>query len=323
MQFHRIEPPYTSPDGCRLVWRGIDEDDEHVVILNKEELNQLIEILKNNTTGKIELQDQVSRILVNSDVTEFDLAHGFLPVQTTVLRRLVLEYAKVLHQPQLLRFSTREFYHRYEAKQIVDEQKKDRSEISSAPEQSLLQAILSLEPYKPQEYEYPDLFRVFATRRSTRRFERTRVEEWKVDKILAAADTAPTVGNFQAFQVFYIKNSRVKEALVEAANNQPYVNAPIVLVFFIDPARIKMKFPSPILEKFSLQDATLAASYAQLAASGVGLSSIWIGMINEEEVKSILGTDLRPSSILCVGYPAIRRPPKSRRKLRELIKVVE
>lgn len=83
------------------------------------------------------------------------------------------------------------------------------------------------------------MFRVFATRRSRRRFERTRVEEWKVDKILAAADTAPTVGNFQAFQVFCIKNNRVKKALVEAANNQPYVNAPIVLVFFIDPARIR------------------------------------------------------------------------------------
>jgi len=65
MQFHRIEPPYTSPDECRLIWRRIDEDDEHVVILNKEELNQLIEILKNNTTGKIELQDQVSRMLLS------------------------------------------------------------------------------------------------------------------------------------------------------------------------------------------------------------------------------------------------------------------
>jgi nitroreductase len=84
-----------------------------------------------------------------------------------------------------------------------------------------------------------------------------------------------------------------------------------------------MNFPSAILEKFSLQDATLAASYAQLAASGVGLSSIWIGMIDEEKVKSILGTNLRPSSILCIGYPGQRRPPKSRRKLKELIKIIE
>ena len=86
------------------------------------------------------------------------------------------------------------------------------------------------------------------------------------------------------------------------SNKQPYVNAPAVLVFCMDPSRVKLKFPPYILEKFSMQDATLAASYAQIAAAGLGLSSIWIGMIDEEKIKSILGTDLRPSSILCIGY---------------------
>ena len=37
--------------------------------------------------------------------------------------------------------------------------------------------------------------------------------------------------------------------------------------------------------KFSIQDATLAAAYSQLAASALGLSSIWIGMFDEEKVK--------------------------------------
>jgi len=46
-------------------------------------------------------------------------------------------------------------------------------------------------------------------------------------------------------------------------------------------------------------------------------------MFDEEKVKKILGTDLRPSSILCIGYPDKKKPPKSRRKLKELIKVIE
>jgi hypothetical protein len=45
-------------------------------------------------------------------------------------------------------------------------------------------------------------------------------------------------------------------------------------------------------------------------------------MLNEEKVKAILNTDLQPSSILCAGYPVVRRLPKSRRKLNELIKVI-
>ena len=84
-----------------------------------------------------------------------------------------------------------------------------------------------------------------------------------------------------------------------------------------------MNFPPEILAKFSLQDATLAAGYSQLAASALGLSSIWIGMIDEEKVKQIIETDLRPSSILCIGYPQKKRQAKSRRKLKELIRVIE
>jgi nitroreductase len=163
-----------------------------------------------------------------------------------------------------------------------------------------------------------------STRRSTRNFDPSKiVEQWQIDKILAAADTAPTAGNFQGFEVYYVKNKEVKRRLVEAANNQPFVNAPVVLVFCVDPSRVKINFPPEILAKFSLQDATLAAAYSQLAASALGLSSIWIGMIDEEKVKQILGTKLRPSSILCIGYPQKSRPPKSRRKLKDLVRVIE
>ena len=51
----------------------------------------------------------------------------------------------------------------------------------------------------------------------------------------------------------------------------------------MNPDRIKMNFPPHILKKFSLQDATLAAAYA---AHALGLSSIWIGMIDEEKIMA-------------------------------------
>jgi nitroreductase len=317
MEFSRVEPPYTSKGGSRLVWRGVDEDDENVFILNKREFDQLLDFLKKDSTGKIELEDHVTTILVNSDTTQFNFrGHGILEVKTPLLRKYLLEYAKAPHEPQKVQFSSREFYHRYESE--------TGDPVSITPRRSLLQTTLSSELEQSQVDTFkPDLFEVIATRRSTRRFDKYKVEEWKVDEILAAADTAPTAGNFQGFQVFYVKNKKVKSALVEAANNQQYVNAPVVLVFLTEPVRIKLKFQASILEKFALQDATLAASYAQLAAHGLGLSSIWIGMIDEEKVKSILETDLRPSSILCIGYPYKKRPPKSKRKLKELIKIIE
>ena len=184
----------------------------------------------------------------------------------------------------------------------------------------LLSSILKQKPKKKFD---TDIFNVMATRRSTRKFSTNPVEKWKIDKVLAAADTAPTAGNYQGFEIFYINDKETKEELVKAANNQPYVNTPVVLVFCMNPKRVKLDFPQKVIMKFSIQDATLAAAYSQLAASALGLSSIWIGMFDEDRVKEIIGTELRPTSMLCIGYPIKKRPAKLRRQLKELIHVVE
>lgn len=164
-----------------------------------------------------------------------------------------------------------------------------------------------------------NLFNVMLNRRSQRKFENRDVEEWKLEMIFAAADTAPTAGGFQGFEIYHIKNQEVKNKLVLAANNQPYVNAPVVLVFCMNPDRVKLNFPPNTIRKFSQQDATLAAAYSQLAAHALGLSSIWIGMLDENRIREVLGTDLFPSSILCVGYPIKMLIPKPKRNLKDLI----
>ena len=180
----------------------------------------------------------------------------------------------------------------------------------------------------PKEEEVPagiddvlqtNLFNVMLNRRSQRKFEDKEVEDWKLEMIFAAADTAPTAGGFQGFEIFRVKNPEVKLKLAEAANRQPYVNAPVVLVFCMDPSKVKMNFPPEIIRKFSVQDATLAAAYAQLAAHALGLSSVWIGMIDEKKAMQALGTDLVPSSILCLGYPQKMLQPKPKRNLVDLI----
>lgn len=174
----------------------------------------------------------------------------------------------------------------------------------------------------PTEYVNTDLFTVMSNRRSTRKFSDKFVETEKIDKIIAAADTAPTAGNFQGFEIYYIKSPEKKQKLVEACNRQPYVNAPVVLIFCKNPSRVKFDFPDEILKKFAIQDATLAAAYSQLAAQALGLSSIWIGMLDEKKVMEIIGTTHIPSSVLCIGYPEQKKFPKPRRNLKELVHVV-
>jgi nitroreductase len=177
-------------------------------------------------------------------------------------------------------------------------------------------------PLVPSEEIDTDLFAVMAKRRSTRKFSDKPVETTKIDKIIAAADTAPTAGNYQGFEIFYLKSLEKKKLLVEACNKQPYVNAPVVLVFCKNPSRVKFDFPDYVLKKFAIQDATLAAGYSQLAAQALGLSSIWIGMFDEQKVMDIIETDLVPSSVLCIGYPEQTKFPKPRRNLKDLVHVV-
>ncbi len=173
----------------------------------------------------------------------------------------------------------------------------------------------------PTEVVDTDLFAVMAKRRSTRKFSDKPVETTKIDKIIAAADTAPTAGNFQGFEIFYVKSPKKKKLLVEACNKQPYVDAPVVLVFCKNPSRVKFDFSDDILKKFAIQDATLAAGYSQLAAQALGLSSIWIGMFDEQKVMDVIETNLVPSSVLCIGYPKQTKFPKPRRNLKDLVHV--
>ena len=126
--------------------------------------------------------------------------------------------------------------------------------------------------------------------------------------------------DFQGFEIFHITNNEVKSELVRAANNQPICQCSSKYWYFVkNPSRVKLNFPEDILRKFSLQDATLAAAYAQLVSHALGLSSIWIGMIDESMVMKILNTDLVPSSILCIGYPKKILQPKPKRSLKDLI----
>src|SRR5215510_8857851 len=60
-----------------------------------------------------------------------------------------------------------------------------------------------------------NLFNVMLNRRSQRKFEDREIEDWKLEMIFAAADTAPTAGGFQGFEIYNVKNPDIKTKLVE------------------------------------------------------------------------------------------------------------
>lgn len=306
-EFSKVDYPYIKREnGCRLVWvDSADNDKEKVIFLTEDDLMHLHSVLSQKSTGRITLEDSAGSIIINESNSDFNLKGGIsLSVKTDVLTEKILKFIDEQKGNVVIKSG------QYTPKQSIP---------GKDVKNELLSAILTSEAEVKLD---TDLFHVMATRRSTRKFADKEIEDWKIDRILAAADTAPTAGNFQGFEVFYITDEKIKESLVKAANNQTYVNAPLVLVFCKNPSRVKLNFPPETLAKFAIQDATIACAYSQLAASALGLSSIWIGMIDEQKVMDAIGTNLRPSSILCIGYPIQKRGPRPRRNLKDLIHVV-
>lgn len=164
-----------------------------------------------------------------------------------------------------------------------------------------------------------DFFDVLRARHSTREFSARNVANRELKKILMAADAAPSAGNLQSYQIVVIHEEQTKAALARAACGQDSItSAPVVLVFCADPNISSAKYADRGAELFCIQDATIAASYAQLSATALGLASVWIGAFDEKLVRDIVG-GLKPICILPVGYTAAKPDITSRRKLDELV----
>ena len=76
------------------------------------------------------------------------------------------------------------------------------------------------------------------------------------------------------------------------------------------------------LFQFKGQQNDSRSTYVKIQRLLFLIEQMYVEEVDEEKVKEIIGTDLRPTSMLCIGYPIKKRPAKQRRQLKELIHVV-
>jgi nitroreductase len=72
---------------------------------------------------------------------------------------------------------------------------------------------------------------------------------------------------------------------------------------------------------YCIQDATIACTFAMLAATALGLSTVWVGAFNEDQVREIIHAPAghRPVAMLPIGYAAEVPRIRPRRKLNDLV----
>lgn len=168
-----------------------------------------------------------------------------------------------------------------------------------------------------------DFFETVRHRHSIRKYrDDMPVEQEKLHAIIEMACAAPSAGDLQSYRIVVITDKEQRQQLGEIADNQEFIaEAPIALLFCSEPNRAGKKYGERGEKLYALQDATIAASYAQLAVVAAGLGSTWVGYFDDARLKQTFSLEpgLEPVAILSIGYPAELPEESPRRPIGEVV----
>jgi nitroreductase len=156
------------------------------------------------------------------------------------------------------------------------------------------------------------------THRSVRRYSDRKLPDGLVELLVAAAQSAPSSSNLQAFSIVAVEDSDRKARLSKLAAGQRHVaDAPLLLMFIADLSRLRLSSARlgqtadalDYTESFlvAVADAAFGAQNAIVALESLGLGSCYIGAMRNHprEVAAELG--LPPGAFavfgLTIGYP--------------------
>ncbi len=162
-----------------------------------------------------------------------------------------------------------------------------------------------------------DLFDAIKTRRSIRTYLDKPVEDEKLQAVLEAVRMSPSWANFQCWRLIVVKDKDVKAKIsalsyVESLfaplgyksnpSMKALAEAPVVVVLCADPEKSGTLWN----QHYYLVDSGLAAQNMMLAARGLGLGSVFVGIFDEDKLKKLLNipSGIRTVGLLPLGYPA-------------------
>ncbi len=141
-----------------------------------------------------------------------------------------------------------------------------------------------------------EVLKAIIERRSIRRFLPKPVEEEKILKILEACRWAPSARNLQPWELIVINDREILKELAKLAPYGSFISeAPLAIAIITDPS-----------SKWHIIDGTLLTQNLMLAAWSLGLGTCWIGTMDREKAKEILGVPKEKHllTVIPIGYPA-------------------
>lgn len=157
-----------------------------------------------------------------------------------------------------------------------------------------------------------DTLTIIKKRRSIRKFSDQPVEKEKIQHLLEAAMAAPSAMNAQPWEFVVVTEKEVMDKF-RCALMFAKMNAPAAICVLGSSRMQKGKAG----DKFWVQDCSAATENILLAATALGLGSVWVGVhpvtIFKRQVSSILNLPdgVTPLNLIYIGYPAESKEPRT------------
>lgn len=189
-----------------------------------------------------------------------------------------------------------------------------------------------------------ELFEAIRRRKSCRSFLPDIIPNEEILKVMEAGTMAPSPANNQPWEFIVITKPETKAAIAQAADatrkmlfeksgwkwlerySIDFLNeAPVLIVVAGEP----VKSGAHIFLEDSIpgyQHACAAAvENMLLAASAMGLGSLWFTLFQKQPLREILGLkfEIDPLSIICLGKPAADSPKTTRKSVEEKTRYIK
>ncbi|RDI95981.1 NADPH-dependent oxidoreductase [Meiothermus sp. QL-1] len=171
-----------------------------------------------------------------------------------------------------------------------------------------------------------ELLALYQRRASVRKFKPEPLREGDLEKLLFAAQRAPTDATAQLYSLLRISDPALRRAVSAHSGNNPHIET--CAEFFLilaDTHRLRRlvehrggrfgRWPRTALH-FAITDAVLAGSALATMAESLGYGIVWVGGVLNgiEEIARLCGLPpgVVPVAGLCVGVPDETPPPRPR-----------
>ena len=164
-------------------------------------------------------------------------------------------------------------------------------------------------------------------RRSIRGFQAdVPVTQAQIDKLLLAAQAAPSGGNRQSWHFIVVRRKEtILEIKEKACNQASFASAPLVIAVCIVSARSEERYGTRGRDLYAIQDTAAAIQNILLCAAEQGLGTCWCGAFDEAACAAVLSLPetQRPIALIPVGVPAMEPVEYRRRPVEDIATFID